>query len=1062
MTISSTTVKVSYSGNSSTTVFAYTFKILDDDEVQVIIRSSTGTETVKTKTTHYTVSGVGSSGGGNITFLTAPVTGETVVLKRNTTRTQETDYVANDPFPANSHEEALDRVTMIAQEIQEELQRAIKLSKTNTMTSTEFTVAAADRANKILAFDTNGEISVTQELGTFRGNWATATSYAGRDIVKDTSTNNIFIVDTAHTSSGSQPLTTNANSALYELLVDAASATTSATAAAASASAASTSASNASTSASAASSSASTATTQATNASTSASTASTQAGLATTAATNAATSETNAGTSASAASTSASNASSSASSASSSASTATTQATNASNSATTATTQASAAAASASTATTQATNASNSATTATTQASNASTSATAAAASAASAATLLDNFDDVYLGAKASDPSVDNDGDPLTAGDLYYNTVSNVLKYYTGGAWIAVTSGGITDLVQDTTPQLGGSLDVNGNSIVSTSNANITLQPNGTGDVVLSADTVKIGDANTDAVLTTDGTGDITISTNSGSNSGTVKIFDGVNGNIEITPNGSGIVKLDGLSYPTADGTANQVLKTNGSGVLSFATPSAGFSGATITSSAVDITLTSASTQAQSVEMTAADKAVILPDATTLTTKGFPIFVIVNTGFYPFSIKNNGGYILTTVEPTSSIELTLLSNTTSDGIFASDITNSIVSNNTTSSAPFNLVSLPFVTVEANNGASSAVMGYQWEIGFSMSKIDTSSFFVSYHKGTSNRDVYGRVISFSGTTITVNSETILYNGSSTASIGASVCLTSSTTGILLVARASNSVAVPFSLSGSTITVGTTSSTFSIAATGNTPFGKPIKVTSTLIAFSERSAASTFKLRTIEYNGASAPTIGTISSTAITVAEDGTPLQINRISDTELFMAYPGTAGNEARIITISGTNAPVFNTVNTTSTLNTNYAGYGCFINQINSTNFIVWGPYGSVKYTVSGTTVTHVSDRLYTFYNNFNSGYYMMLDTPFNNGDYAISNLYTINGYYLLERDGNHMAIKSVQSFSKSIVISTPPAGSKIIELDTNTFAVLTNNGGVSPLLTTIIKYIGG
>jgi len=288
MTISSTTVKVSYSGNSSTTVFAYTFKILDDDEIQVIIRSSTGTETVKTKTTHYTVSGVGSSGGGNITFLTAPVTGETVVLKRNTTRTQETDYVANDPFPANSHEEALDRVTMIAQEIQEELQRAIKLSKTNTMTSTEFTVAAADRANKILAFDNAGEISVTQELGTFRGNWATATSYVPRDLVKDTSTNNIFIVDTAHTSVGSQPLTTNANSAFYELIVDAAAASTSATAAAASASAASTSASNASTSASAASTSASNASTSASNASTSASNASTSESNASTSATNAA------------------------------------------------------------------------------------------------------------------------------------------------------------------------------------------------------------------------------------------------------------------------------------------------------------------------------------------------------------------------------------------------------------------------------------------------------------------------------------------------------------------------------------------------------------------------------------------------------------------------------------------------------------------------------------------------------------------------------------------------------------------------------------------------------
>ena len=213
MTISSTTVKVSYSGNGSTTVFAYTFKILDDDEIQVIIRSSTGTETVKTKTTDYTVSGVGSAGGGNITFVTAPTATQTVVLRRLTTQTQETDYIANDPFPADSHEDALDRITMVAQEIQEELGRAIKLSKTNTMTSTEFTVAAADRANKILAFDNSGEISVTQELGTFRGNWATATSYAVRDLVKDTSTNNIFIVDTAHTSSGSQPLTTNANSA---------------------------------------------------------------------------------------------------------------------------------------------------------------------------------------------------------------------------------------------------------------------------------------------------------------------------------------------------------------------------------------------------------------------------------------------------------------------------------------------------------------------------------------------------------------------------------------------------------------------------------------------------------------------------------------------------------------------------------------------------------------------------------------------------------------------------------------------------------------------------------
>ena len=85
-------------------------------------------------------------------------------------------------------------------------------------------------------------MSIAQELGTFRGNWATSTSYNVRDLVKDTSTNNIFLVNTAHTSSGSQPLTTNANSAKYDLIVDAASATTAQTAAASSATAAATSA----------------------------------------------------------------------------------------------------------------------------------------------------------------------------------------------------------------------------------------------------------------------------------------------------------------------------------------------------------------------------------------------------------------------------------------------------------------------------------------------------------------------------------------------------------------------------------------------------------------------------------------------------------------------------------------------------------------------------------------------------------------------------------------------------------------------------------------------------
>jgi hypothetical protein len=244
MTVSSTTVKNSYSGNSSTTVFAYTFKIFADTDLQVIIRSSTGTETTKTLTTHYTVSGAGDASGGNVTFTSGntPATGETVVIRRGVPQTQAIDYIANDPFPAESHEEGLDRATMTTQQVQEELDRAIKLSRTNTITSTEFTTSATDRANKVLSFDSSGEIAVAQELGTFKGNSATVTTaaFSVRDIVKATTTaqlNNIYIC-VADSVIGDSLTDTDH----FELLVDAVSAAASATAAATSATASATSA----------------------------------------------------------------------------------------------------------------------------------------------------------------------------------------------------------------------------------------------------------------------------------------------------------------------------------------------------------------------------------------------------------------------------------------------------------------------------------------------------------------------------------------------------------------------------------------------------------------------------------------------------------------------------------------------------------------------------------------------------------------------------------------------------------------------------------------------------
>jgi len=435
--ISNVTRRVVYAA-SGTGPYAFTFEILANTDIAVF-----RDDTLLTLTTDYTVT-IAANGTGSITLVAAPTGATQIAIVGNRTIQRTTDFVTGGDFFANTVNDEMDQQTIFAQQNAEGLQRALSAPQTDP-TSINMTLPRASlRANKALGFDANGNPAIADTLGTNRGNWAASTLYYVRDIVKDTSTSNIWQCLTLHTSTGAQPISTNADVAKWSLLVDAAAAGTSATNAAASASAASTSASNASTSATAASGSASTASTQASNASTSASNASSSASAASssastasTAATNAgnsataaATSATNASNSASAASTSASNASSSASAASTSASNASTSATNAANSAT-------AASGSASTASTQATNAANSATSAAGSATSAASAQTAAEAARDATLAAYDSFDDRYLGAKTSDPSVDNDGNALVAGALYFNSVDGAMKLYTGSAWVA-------------------------------------------------------------------------------------------------------------------------------------------------------------------------------------------------------------------------------------------------------------------------------------------------------------------------------------------------------------------------------------------------------------------------------------------------------------------------------------------------------------------------------------------------------------------------------------------------------------------------------------------------
>jgi hypothetical protein len=469
---------------SGTGPYAFTFEILDETDIAVYKAS-----TLLTLTTDYTVT-INTNGTGEVTLVASAGTSNiTIVGAKNIQRTS--DFTTGGDLFANTLNDELDNQTIFIQQVAETAERGLKAPVTDPTDIAMTLPAKASRAGKTLAFDANGNPVVGEDIGNWRGNWASGTSYTVRDLVKDASNYNVYRCNTAHTSTGTTPISSNADSAKWDLVIDAEyaaeqaqDAADSATAAASSASAASSSASAASSSASAAStsatnaaSSASTASTQATNAANSASAAATSATNASNSATAAATSATNASNSASAASTSATNAANSATAASGSASTASTQATNAANSASAASTSATNASNSATAAATSATNASNSATAAATSATNASNSASAAdssavaaAASAAAAAASYDSFDDRYLGSKTSAPATDNDGNALVVGALYYSSTTGKMNVYDGGTWIEASAASQAILVVYQFTATGGQTTFSG-----TDNNSLTL-----------------------------------------------------------------------------------------------------------------------------------------------------------------------------------------------------------------------------------------------------------------------------------------------------------------------------------------------------------------------------------------------------------------------------------------------------------------------------------------------------------------------------------------------------------------------------------------------------------
>ena len=151
MTVSTTVNKVSYTASAAQTTFAYTFKIFVDGDLKVYVNS-----TQKTLTTDYTVTGAGDVGGGNIIFGTGLAIDDIVIIERVLLATQGTDYVENDPFPADAHEDALDKLTMLIQQSGAFEDRSVRAPTVDLSPSMELPIADT-RATKMLGFDADGD-----------------------------------------------------------------------------------------------------------------------------------------------------------------------------------------------------------------------------------------------------------------------------------------------------------------------------------------------------------------------------------------------------------------------------------------------------------------------------------------------------------------------------------------------------------------------------------------------------------------------------------------------------------------------------------------------------------------------------------------------------------------------------------------------------------------------------------------------------------------------------------------------------------------------------------------
>ncbi len=158
MTVQNENYREDYDGNDSTTSFPVSFYFLDETHLQVLLLDAAGVSTEQILNTDYTVTGAGNPAGGTVDMVVAPATGEQLTIIRDVPLTQTHDYIENDNFPADSHETALDKLTMIVQQQQEEIDRTFRVAAAY---ETDMDFEMIPEANELLAWNSTGTKIIT-------------------------------------------------------------------------------------------------------------------------------------------------------------------------------------------------------------------------------------------------------------------------------------------------------------------------------------------------------------------------------------------------------------------------------------------------------------------------------------------------------------------------------------------------------------------------------------------------------------------------------------------------------------------------------------------------------------------------------------------------------------------------------------------------------------------------------------------------------------------------------------------------------------------------------------